>query len=96
MNQFKNILIKVVQIKRLNVFVLFFVMALTISVLSKFSDRVTQTLSLELVPVQLNPTELITDSQPQFMDVTVETDGYDMLKYAFQHLTYKIDVISWK
>ncbi len=94
MNQFKNILIKGVQIKRLNVFVLFFVMALTISVLAKFSDRVTQTLSLELVPVQLNPTELITDSQPQFMDVTVETDGYDMLKYAFQHLTYKIDVTT--
>ncbi|MEC8323658.1 MAG: hypothetical protein VXZ57_03200, partial [Bacteroidota bacterium] len=92
MNQFKDIIIKGVQIKRLNVFVLFFIMALTISVLAKFSDKVTQTLSLELVPVQLNPTELITDSQPKFIDVTVKADGYNILKYAFQHLTYKIDV----
>ena len=49
----KSIFTNWIQIKRLNVFVLFLVLAFVISMVAKLSNQLSQTLQLKLIPTQM-------------------------------------------
>ena len=88
----KSILINWIQIKRLNVFVLFLVLAFFISMVAKLSNQLSQTLQLKLIPTQLSTKEILTENKPNYVYVTIKTQGFNMLKYAFKDLAIEIDV----
>lgn len=88
----KSIFTNWIQIKRLNVFVLFLVLAFVISMVAKLSNQLSQTLQLKLIPTQLSTKEILTENKPNYMDITIKTQGFDLLKYAFKELAIEVDV----
>lgn len=87
-----SILTNLIQIKRLNVFVLFLVLAFVISMFAKLSNQLSQTLKLKLIPTQISKKEILTENKPNYVYVTIKTQGFNMLKYAFKDLAIEIDV----
>ena len=94
--RFKVTLKNWIRIKRLNVLLLFLFLALVISILAKLSNQVTQTLRLELVPIQLKSTEILTENKTKFVQVTIKAQGFTMLKYAFTELEMPLDFSQLK
>ena len=87
-----SILTNLIQIKRLNVFVLFLVLAFVISMFAKLTNQLSQTLKLKLIPTQISKKEILTENKPNYVYVTIKTQGFNMLKYAFKDLAIEIDV----
>ena len=85
-------LINWIQIKGLNVFLLFLFLAFIISILAKLSNQLSQTLQLKIIPTQLSTKEIITENKPYYIFVTIKTQGFNMLKYAFKDLAIEIDL----
>ena len=77
--------------KRLNAFLLFLVLAFVISMLSKLSSPRMHTLQFEFQPSKLPPQELLVQDPLPKVDVTITTNGFNLLKIAFQKLLLKID-----
>ncbi len=92
MKALKRILTNWIQVKRINVFVLFLLMALLISIVIKLANEATYTLRLELIPNHDNPREIIIKKQPQFIDITLKSDGFGVLKYAFSKRLLQTDL----
>lgn len=91
MKPLKQILTDWIRVKRFNVFILFLLMALLISIVIKLSNKVTYTLRLELSPIHNNPREVLLQKTPQFIDVTFKSNGFDVLKYAFSNRAIQVD-----
>ncbi|MFL2623337.1 MAG: hypothetical protein ACJ0P6_02405 [Flavobacteriaceae bacterium] len=88
----KSILINWIQIKRFNVFVMFLFLAFIISMVAKLSNQLSQTLQIKLIPTKLSTKEVLIEKTPNFVYVTIKTQGFNMLKYAFNDLAIEIDV----
>ena len=88
----KSIFTNWIQIKRLNVFVLFLVLAFVISIVAKLSNQLSQTLQLKLIPTQLITKEILNENKTNYIDITIKTQGFDLLKYAFKELVIEVDV----
>ncbi len=88
----KSILINWIQIKRFNVFVMFLFLAFIISMVAKLSNQLSQTLQIKLIPTKLSTKEILIEKTPNFVYVTIKTQGFNMLKYAFNDLAIEIDV----
>lgn len=91
MRKFIEYLRQKIRAKRLNVFLLFLVLAFFISMLSKLSSPRMHTLHFELQPLKLPPQELLVQDPLPKVDVTITTNGFNLLKIAFQKLLLKID-----
>ena len=91
MRKFIEYLRQKIRAKRLNVFLLFLVLAFFISMLSKLSSPRMHTLQFELQPLKLPPQELLVQDPLPKVDVTIKTNGFNLLKIAFQKLLLKID-----
>lgn len=91
MRKFIEYLRQKIRVKRLNVFLLFLVLAFFISMLSKLSSLRMHTLKFELQPLKLPPQELLVQDPLPKVDVTITTNGFNLLKIAFQKLLLKID-----
>jgi len=91
MRKFIEYLRQKIRAKRLNVFLLFLVLAFFISMLSKLSSPRMHTLQFELQPLKLPPQELLVQDPLPKVDVTITTNGFNLLKIAFQKLLLKID-----
>ena len=59
---------------------------------AKLSNQLSQTLQLKLIPTQLSTKEILTENKPSYVYVTIKTQGFNMLKYAFKDLAIEIDV----
>ena len=94
-NKFKNI-INNLRLKRLNVFLIFLFLALMISIVAKLSNKVSQTLTVELVPYNLTETDILIDNNPKSINITVNSQGFNLIKYAFRDLKLNIDFLSLK
>ena len=94
-NKLKNI-VNNLKLKRLNVFLLFLLLALVISIVAKLSNKVTQTLTIELVPSNLTDTDILIDNNSKFINVTVNSQGLNLIKYAFRDLKLNVDFSSLK
>lgn len=80
-----------IRAKRLNVFVLFLLLAFFISLLSKLTSPTTHTLQFELQPTKLPPRVLLVEGRLPIVDVTITTNGFSLLKYAFKKLKFNVD-----
>jgi hypothetical protein len=80
-----------IRAKRLNVFVLFLLLAFFISLLSKLTSSTTQTLQFELQPTKLPSRILLVEDRLPIVDVTITTNGFSLLKYAFKKLKLNVD-----
>ena len=59
---------------------------------AKLSNQLSQTLQIKLIPTQLSTKEILTEEKPNFVYITIKTQGFNMLKYAFNDLAIEIDV----
>ena len=59
---------------------------------AKLSNQLSQTLKLKLIPTQLSTKEILTENKPNYMYITIKTQGFDLLKYAFKELAIEVDV----
>lgn len=80
-----------IRAKRLNVFVLFLLLAFFISLLSKLTSPKTHTLQFELQPTKLPPRVLLIEDRFPIIDVTITTNGFSLLKFAFKKLKLNVD-----
>ena len=87
----KNIKLKSVKQKRLNVFVLFLFLSFLISLLVKLSNTYTQTLNFELSPKNLKSNELIISETPNFVNITISGRGFQLLKYYINKPIIEVD-----
>tara|TARA_B110000091_G_scaffold197674_1_gene226098 strand:- start:691 stop:1662 length:972 start_codon:yes stop_codon:yes gene_type:complete len=87
----KNIKLKLVQEKRLNVFVLFLFLSFLISLLVKLSNNYTQTLNFELSPTGLKSNEVIISEVPKSINVTISGRGFELLKYYIEKPVIEVD-----
>jgi hypothetical protein len=87
----KNIKLKLVQEKRLNVFVLFLFLSFLISLLVKLSNYYTQTLNFEFSPTGLKSNEVIISEVPKSINVTISGRGFELLKYYIEKPVIEVD-----
>ena len=59
---------------------------------AKLSNQLSQTLQIKLIPTKLSTKEVLIEKTPNFVYVTIKTQGFNMLKYAFNDLAIEIDV----
>jgi len=77
--------------KRVNVFILFFSLALMFSILSKLSSDYTKTLTYTLKPINVPEEFVIVSDSLHKLNVTVETYGFKYISYYFSSPELKID-----
>ena len=80
-----------IKIKRFNVFLLFLILAFVISIAAKLSNNITQTITLELEPFNVPVTDVLIEDKPKFINVTVNSQGFNLIKYAFKDLKLKVN-----
>ena len=80
-----------IRAKRLNIFVLFLLLAFFISLLSKLTSPTTHTLQFELQPTKLPARVLLVEERLPVVDVTITTNGFSLLKYTFKKLKLNVD-----
>lgn len=94
MKAIKHIIIEWIKIKRLNVFVLFLMISILISIIIKLSNESSYTLSLEVIPIHHNLKEVLLQKNPKYIDVTLKSSGFRMLKYVIADLKLPVDFNS--
>ncbi|NNK81773.1 MAG: YbbR-like domain-containing protein [Flavobacteriaceae bacterium] len=87
----KNLIASFFTSKRINVFLLFFSLALLFSILSKLSTDYTKTLTYKLKPVNVPEEEVIIPDSLHKLDITVETYGFKFISYYFKNPELKVD-----
>ena len=90
-DKLKNRLNYFIKIKRFNVFLLFLILAFVISITTKLSNNITQTITLELEPFNVPVTDVLIEDKPKFINVTVNSQGFNLIKYAFKDLKLKVN-----
>jgi len=89
--------IKILQLfrsKKLNVFVLFFIISLTILILSKLSKNYQGTLVFNVKPTNLNETQVILNDTTNRLNITLDTYGFKWLRYAVNKPVLEVDLQS--
>lgn len=77
--------------KRLNVFLLFIVLALLFSVLSKLSNTYTRTFKFAIVPINLPDDHVVVSDSTAYMDITLTTHGFKHAKYYLTSPKIELD-----
>ncbi|MBT8271359.1 MAG: YbbR-like domain-containing protein [Bacteroidia bacterium] len=76
---------------RINIFLLFVLLALLFSLLTKLSRDYTQTLSMDLRPVNVPEDKVIVKDSLQKINVTLSTYGFKLIRYAVAKPIIDID-----
>lgn len=90
-DKLRNRLNYFIKIKRFNVFLLFLILAFVISIAAKLSNNITQTITVQLEPFNVPVTDVLTEDKPKFINVTVNSQGFNLIKYAFRDLKLKVN-----
>lgn len=82
--------------KKINIFLLFFVLAFSILVLTKLSKVYTATLAFKVKPKEVSDTHVIIKANNPELDITIQTTGFNWLRYAIKRpeldINFKTDV----
>ncbi|WP_292948575.1 YbbR-like domain-containing protein [Olleya sp. UBA1516] len=82
--------------KKINIFLLFFVLAFSILVLTKLSKVYTATLAFKVKPKDISDTHVIINSNNPELDITIQTTGFNWLRYAIKRpeldINFKTDI----
>jgi hypothetical protein len=90
-DKLRNRLNYFIKIKSFNVFLLFLILAFVISIAAKLSNNITQTITVQLEPFNVPVTDVLTEDKPKFINITVNSQGFNLIKYAFKDLKLKVD-----
>ncbi len=96
MQNFKTKVLGLFKSKKINIFLLFFVLAFSILVLTKLSKVYTATLAFNVKPQNISDTHVIVNTNQSKLDITIQTTGFNWLKYALKaprlDINFKTDV----
>lgn len=87
----KNLIASFFKSKRVNVFILFFSLALLFSILSKLSSDYTKTLTFKIKPINVPEEEVIISDTLHKLDITLESYGFKFITYFFKAPELKVD-----
>ena len=91
MSKLKTKLTKSIKNKKLNVFVLFFLMAFAFLIISKLSKTYTETVSFKINFKNLPENRIISDKDKYKIDVTLNTIGFKLIPFLFNDKKIMID-----
>ena len=94
MSPIKNKISQLFKSKKLNVFVLFFIISLTILILSKLSQNYQGTLVFKVKPTNAKETQVILNDTSNQLKITLDTYGFKWLRYAINKPTVEVDLES--
>lgn len=78
---FRNKIASFFSSKKVNIFVLFLVLALLFSVLTKLSKDYTQTVAFSIESINIPEDKLIINDSSHVLDITLTTYGFKLIKY---------------
>jgi len=78
--------------KKLNVFLLFILLALLFSVLTKLSQDYTQSITFNITPINVPEDKIIIDDSLQKMNITLSTYGFKLIRYHLSEPSVTIDI----
>jgi hypothetical protein len=70
---------------------LFLILAFVISIAAKLSNNITQTITVQLEPFNVPVTDVLIEDKPKFINITVNSQGFNLIKYAFKDLKLKVN-----
>ncbi|WP_272022925.1 YbbR-like domain-containing protein [Olleya namhaensis] len=91
MQTIKSKILGLFKSKKINVFLLFFLLAFSILVLTKLSKVYTATLTFDVNPINLDDTFVLINQDNAKLNITLETYGFDWLRYAINRPLLDID-----
>ena len=92
MNLLKTKILRLFKSKKLNVFILFFLISLSILILTKLSKTYQGTLIFNIKPVNVKETQVILNDSANHLKITLETYGFKWLRYAISKPKIEIDL----
>lgn len=94
MSPIRNKILQLFRSKKLNVFVLFFIISLTILILSKLSQNYQGTLVFKVKPIKVKETQVILNDSSNQLNITLDTYGFKWLRYAVSKPIVEVDLES--
>jgi len=94
MSPIRNKILQLFRSKKLNVFVLFFIISLTILILSKLSQNYQGTLVFKVKPINVKETQVILNDSSNQLNITLDTYGFKWLRYAVSKPIVEVDLES--
>ncbi len=94
MSPIRNKILQLFRSKKLNVFVLFFIISLTILILSKLSQNYQGTLVFKVKPTNIKETQVILNDSSNQLNITLDTYGFKWLRYAVSKPIVEVDLES--
>lgn len=94
MKVFKQNILSYLNSKRLNVFLLFIFLAFLFSVLSKLSQRYTQSFTFKINTINVPEDHVIINDSTNTMNITLTTHGFRHIKYYLQDPEINVDISS--
>jgi len=91
MNAIKSKVVKSIKNKRINILLFFFGIAFLFSILTKLSDTYTKTLTFNIKPINVPEEKVVLLDSSHFIDITVTSKGFDLVKYYFDKPVLDID-----
>jgi hypothetical protein len=77
--------------KKVNVFVLFLVLALLFSVLTKLSKDYTQTIAFSIEAINVPENQILVKDSTHIIHITLTTYGFGLMKYYFSKPSIEVD-----
>lgn len=78
--------------KKLNVFLLFILLALLFSVLTKLSQDYTQSITFNIAPINVPEDKIIINDSTQKMSITLTTYGFKLIRYHLSDPSVDINI----
>jgi hypothetical protein len=91
MQTIKSKILGLFKSKKINVFLLFFLLAFSILVLTKLSKVYTATLTFDVNPTNVDDTFVLINQDNAKLNITLETYGFDWFRYAINRPLLDID-----
>lgn len=88
---FKNKIASYFKSRKVNVFLLFLVLALVFSVLTKLSDDYTQTIAFNIDAQNIPEEQVIVRDSSHAINITLTTYGFKLMKYYLSKPSIKVD-----
>ena len=88
---FKSKIASYFKSKKVNVFLLFLILALVFSILTKLSDDYTHTIAFSIEAENIPEEQIIVRDSSHAIDITLTTYGFRLMKYYLSKPSLKVD-----
>lgn len=91
MKTFRLKILDLLRSKKINIFLLFFVLSFSILILTKLSKIYTATIPFKLNPKQVDDAHVLVNANDKVLDVTIQTSGFNWFRYAINQPSLDIN-----